>query len=292
MLYRGPKRCQARFLYKPSQTGRWEQGGGRGDVPPFLCKSKGRRPCGRGRYATAPICSLLLHQGQRLCRTMPGRGRHQAVTLPACSWHSRPYPCRTRACKRWQILVPSLDVSPRSTGCLKDAPHPSRSVSPLPNVERCWRGNGPQPSQRGVLGAAGLSYSSPMACRSPTLPLRSASAAALSTNGCSGFCMRACRGWPINPGLGEGARETLTRKRVLASPADLRPVSSGLTRWPAPAAAQRSLIIPLVYAPASRTRGLGPCPGELPCGAVGRPPPFTAAESARSATQPVCHRLA
>jgi hypothetical protein len=281
MLYRGPKRCQARFLSKPSQTCRWEQDSGRGDVPHFSARTRYAARVAMG--ATLPRQSApCFSTKDRGCRTMPGRGRHQAVTLPACSWHSRPYPCRTRACKRWQILVPSLDVSPRSTGCLKDAPHPSRSVSPLPNVERCWRGNGPQPSQRGVLGAAGLSYSSPMACRSPTLPLRSASAAALSTNGCSGFCMRACRGWPINPGLGEGASKTLTGKHVLASPVDFRPVSSGLTRWPAPAAAQRPLIIPLVYAPASRTRGARSLPGELPRGAVGKSPLFTAAEPARS----------
>ena len=37
--------------------------------------------------------------------------------------------------------------------------------------------------------------------------------------------------------------------------------------------------------------GLGPCPGELLCGAVGRSPPFTAAEPARSATQAGHHDM-
>ena len=43
-----------------------------------------------------------------------------------------------------------------------------------------------------------VSYSSPIGCQSPTLPPRSGSAVALSTNGCSGLRRQAWRGWQTN----------------------------------------------------------------------------------------------
>ena len=52
---------------------------------------------------------------------------------------------------------------------------------------------------RGGPDGAGLSYSWPMGCRSPTLLPRSGSAVALSTNGCSGFWRRAVEGLADKP---------------------------------------------------------------------------------------------
>src|SRR4030095_4955793 len=76
-----------------------------------------------------------------------------------------------------------------------DASLLSPSASPLRNARRCWRGNGPPPSQQGVPDGAGLSYSWPMAYRSPTSPLQSGLAVALSTNGRSGFWSRGSMAW-------------------------------------------------------------------------------------------------
>src|SRR5262247_3090333 len=72
----------------------------------------------------------------------------------------------------WEVSIWHVDASPLSS-----------FASPLRNARRCWHGNGPPPSQRGVPAGAGLSYSWPMASRSPTSLLPSALAAALSTNG-------------------------------------------------------------------------------------------------------------
>src|SRR5215831_13199635 len=81
---------------------------------------------------------------------------------------------------------------------LVDAPPPSRSASRLRNAGRCWRGNAPPRSRRGVPDGAGLFYSSPIGCQFPTWPPRLGAAGALSTNGCSGFWRRAWRDWPTN----------------------------------------------------------------------------------------------
>src|SRR5215510_11065667 len=88
---------------------------------------------------------------------------------------------------------------------LVDAAPLSRSASRLRNARRCWRGNAPRPLRQGVPDAAGLFYSWPIGCRFPTLPPRSGSAVALSTNGCSGFWRRAWRDWPTNQAAALGA---------------------------------------------------------------------------------------
>src|SRR4030095_4753282 len=75
-----------------------------------------------------------------------------------------------------------------------DVKLPSRSALRLRNVTRCWRDSGQPPPRRGVPDGAGLSYSLPIGCQSPTLPPRLGSAVALFTSGCSGLRRRAWRG--------------------------------------------------------------------------------------------------
>ena len=122
------------------------------------------------------------------------------------------------------MLFPSPHVSHKGAVWLVDASPLSQSTSRLRNAGRCWRGSGQRPSQRGLPDAAGLSYSWPMGSRSPKLPPGSGSPVVLSTNGCSGFSMRACRGWQINLDLAAGAARasrTVPEKNARESHADL-----------------------------------------------------------------------
>ena len=107
------------------------------------------------------------------------------------------YSMDEKECRFWYYLhthfVTVSHISQKVAGWLVDARLPSSSASPLCNAGLSWRGSGQRPSRRGVPDGAGLSYSSPMGCPSPTSPPRLASAVASSTSGCSDFRSRAWR---------------------------------------------------------------------------------------------------
>ena len=134
------------FTVAALATAVWLQTLGHG----WACSARAREAArvAGGRDTTVPICSLLCHQGQMLpdkagTRTPPGRyAAGMLLASPPIPWPPKGVPKRAD-------VGPVSRVSPRSPGWRKDAPPPSRSVSSLPNVARCWRGNGPRPSRRG-----------------------------------------------------------------------------------------------------------------------------------------------
>ena len=99
----------------------------------WLCTSTGRCPCVRGCSASATLCSLRLHYGQRL----PGRGRLQAVMLPAYDWPIA-YPLPPKDVQRRAEFDTVLYILPRSAVWLNDAKLPSRSASRWQNARRSW----------------------------------------------------------------------------------------------------------------------------------------------------------
>ena len=114
--------------------------------------------------------------------------------------------------KRKLTLSGAWPQDPYSSSCeisiwFVDAPPLLPSASPLRSAGRCGHGSVQRPpSRRGVPDGAGLCYSWLTVCRSPLLPLRSASAVASSTSGCSDCWKRAWRDWSTNRDAATGAR--------------------------------------------------------------------------------------
>ena len=108
-------------------------------------------------------------------------------------------------------LFPSTPVSQKDAVWLVDAQPLSPSPSRQRNARRSSRGSGRPPSVSGCSDVPGLSSSSPMGERSPTLRPRSGSTGVLSTSGCSGFRHRVSRAWPTNLAVGAG-RARLPRR--------------------------------------------------------------------------------